>query len=182
MSQPGDQQCLNCLFLTQMDQVGGLCLRYPPVPAGSKWSFPVVSGGFWCGEWQALGTSKIRQATADLRAQTQGLQAAVESAEHLHKLFPFRGFSMATGVQPIDQLVTAVAALDTVIASAEALINGISAQITAAVAAALAGGATAAQLVPLTSLATDLANQTAALSAAITANTPPVPAPTPPAP
>jgi hypothetical protein len=82
---------------------------------------------------------------------------------------------------PLDALVAAVAAEDTVIQGAITFINGVPALITAAVTAALAGGATPAQLAPLTGLVTDLQNQTAAITAALTANTPPAPV-VPPAP
>lgn len=61
--------------------------------------------------------------------------------------------------------------------SAVVLINGFAAQINAAVQAALAGGATAAQLQPVTDAVTALTNESAALSAAVAANAPPAPSP-----
>lgn len=67
----------------------------------------------------------------------------------------------------------------TVVNSAIALINGISGQIAAAVAAALAAGATPAELQALTDLQTALASNDAALAAAVSANTPPPPPPPP---
>lgn len=59
--------------------------------------------------------------------------------------------------------------------SAVALIQGISGQIAAAVQAALAAGATTAQLQSLTDLQTTLAANDDELSAAVTANTPATP-------
>ena len=76
-------------------------------------------------------------------------------------------------VPSIDQLVADVAALDTVVDSAVAALNGIAARIDAAVAAALANGATAAQLAPLTALSADIQTRTASLAAAVAANTGP---------
>lgn len=72
----------------------------------------------------------------------------------------------------IDDLIAAVAAEDTEIASAIALLNGIPGLITAAVNAALAAGATPAMLAQITALATDVQTHTAALSSAVVANTP----------
>ena len=88
---------------------------------------------------------------------------------------------MATNVKPIDDLVASVAAEDTVIDSAIALINGIAQRLADGIAAALAGGATAAQLQALNDLKTDVDGKSAALSAAVVANTP-TPPPAPPAP
>ena len=78
-------------------------------------------------------------------------------------------------VAPIDDLVASVTAENTVVDSAIALINGFSARLAAAITAALAGGATAAQLVPLTKLKTDVDAKATALAAAVTANTPATP-------
>jgi len=72
----------------------------------------------------------------------------------------------------IDALVAEVAEDVTVMDSATALINGISERITAAVAAAVANGATAAQLAPLTSLAASLDASSNSLRDAVVANTP----------
>lgn len=72
----------------------------------------------------------------------------------------------------IDTLVADVAAEDTVIDSAVALLTGIQARIDAAVTAALANGATAAELAPLTALSADIQAKTKALGDAVIANTP----------
>ena len=68
----------------------------------------------------------------------------------------------------LTDLQAAVTAEDTAIASAITLLNGLK----AALDAAIASGDPAA----LTALSTDIANQTAALAAAVTANTPVAPA------
>ena len=75
----------------------------------------------------------------------------------------------------IDDLVTAVAAEDTVVNSAIVYIKSVPGLIQAAVDRAVAGGATAAQLAPLTGLVSDLQAKSAALQAALTANTPSAP-------
>ena len=63
----------------------------------------------------------------------------------------------------------------TVEASATALISGIADRIAAAVAAAIANGATAAELAPVADLGKTLDAQSDALQAAVTANTPAAP-------
>lgn len=117
-----------------------------------------------------LGTdSEHLQALAcDLESKRQELQKSLNQSG-LHN----RSITMATptGVSSIDNLISTVAALDSVIDSAAATINGIQGQIQAAVTAALANGATAAQLAPLTDLNTDLAAKKDALAAAVAANT-----------
>lgn len=72
----------------------------------------------------------------------------------------------------IDDLVAAVAAEDTVIDSAVVYIQGVPALIKTAVDAALVGGATAAELAPLTTLISDTTTKAAALTKAMTDNTP----------
>jgi hypothetical protein len=76
----------------------------------------------------------------------------------------------------IDDEVTAltadVAAEATVEASAVTLLNGINARIDAAVQAALAAGATTAQLQAIADASAAIKAQTADLSAAVVANTP----------
>jgi len=72
----------------------------------------------------------------------------------------------------LSALESAVTNATTVEASAAALINGFAARITAAVDAAIANGATAAQLAPIVAEADALTQQSSALQDAITANTP----------
>ena len=78
----------------------------------------------------------------------------------------------------LQDLDTSVTEATTVMASATTLIDGIAARIQAAVDAAIAGGATAAQLAPVQAEADALKASSAALSAAVVANTPGAP-PTP---
>lgn len=77
----------------------------------------------------------------------------------------------------ITNLTAAVQAEQTVNQSAITLINGFAAQLAAAVAAAQAAGATTAQLASLSALSTEIAANSTALSAAVSANTPAPPAP-----
>lgn len=78
----------------------------------------------------------------------------------------------------IGNLTTEVNETVGIIQSATALINGIQGRITDAVNAALANGATEAELQPLNDLVTALDSEGNALAAAVAANTPPAP-PTP---
>ena len=71
----------------------------------------------------------------------------------------------------LDDLQAAVTRATTVEASAVELINGISARIQTAVSAALANGATAAELAPVQAEVDALKASSDALSAAVTANT-----------
>lgn len=79
---------------------------------------------------------------------------------------------MAAIDDKINALNAEVTKNTTVIQSALALINGISGQIAAAVAAALAAGATPTQLQSLTDLQTSLTKNDDDLAAAVAANTP----------
>ncbi len=79
----------------------------------------------------------------------------------------------------VDATIAQITASDNVIDSAITLINGIAQMIADAVAAAIAGGATASDLQPLSDLVTVLQTKSAALAAAVQANTP-APPPTPP--
>jgi|HubBroStandDraft_2_1064218.scaffolds.fasta_scaffold07588_10 hypothetical protein len=79
---------------------------------------------------------------------------------------------MAVLDDDLTALTTQVAANTSVIGSAVAMINGIGAQIAAAVAAATAAGATPAQLAAVVALQSTIQNDDGTLSAAILANTP----------
>jgi len=74
--------------------------------------------------------------------------------------------------QTIADLTAQVTKATEVEKSAELLINGISARIAAAVAAALANGATAEELAPVADLGKALDAESDALQAAVVANTP----------
>jgi len=78
----------------------------------------------------------------------------------------------------VDATIAQITTTDNVIDSAVTLVNGIAKLIADAVAAAVANGATAAELQPLSDLVTTLNTKSAALAAAVAANTP-APAPTP---
>ena len=79
--------------------------------------------------------------------------------------------------QSSDDLITAVAQEDAVIDSAIVLINGFAKRLADGIAAALQGGATAAELAPLTALSADIQAKSKALSDAVVANTPTPPSP-----
>jgi len=72
----------------------------------------------------------------------------------------------------IDQLTAAVTKAVTVETSAQALIEGFGARLQAAIDTALANGATAEELAPLSELGTALDTESDALAAAVAANTP----------
>jgi len=74
--------------------------------------------------------------------------------------------------QVIDDLVAQATANESVEDSAVIVLNGLQAQIAAAVQTALANGATAAQLAAVTQVSTDLKAHADALAAAVAANTP----------
>ncbi len=75
----------------------------------------------------------------------------------------------------LDDTIATMTAAETVEESAVAFINGVPALIQAAIDKAVAGGATAAQLAPLTQLNSDLTAKSDALRAALVANTPAAP-------
>lgn len=121
----------------------------------------------------------VRAATATLARSDQSLADAVAAASSDLPPYPrkerpvmAKTHATPTGNPTIDALVTQVETDQTVIGSAVTLINGIAGMITAAVNAALAGGATAAQLAPLTDLTSSLAATDTTLAAAVAANTP----------
>lgn len=74
-------------------------------------------------------------------------------------------------VQKIDDLVVSVTALHGTVDSAIALINGFSARLQAAIAEALANGATETELEPLVTLRVDVDAKKQALADAVAANT-----------
>lgn len=76
----------------------------------------------------------------------------------------------------LNGITNAVTKATTVEASAQALIEGFAARLQTAVDAAVANGATADQLQPVSDLATALDTESDALQAAVTANTPAPPA------
>jgi hypothetical protein len=75
----------------------------------------------------------------------------------------------------IGELTAAVDRARTVVEGAVVLLDGLGARIEAAIEAALANGATEAQLEPVRTAVTDIGAETDALAAAV-ANVPPAPA------
>ena len=76
-----------------------------------------------------------------------------------------------TGTEQIAQLETELTAIDTVVDSATAFVNGFAAALASAVQEAIANGATQEQLQPLTDLGVTAQGKADALAAAIIANT-----------
>ena len=72
----------------------------------------------------------------------------------------------------IDDTIATMTDTDTVLDSALVYIQSVPGMIQAAVDAAVAGGATAAQLAPLTQLVADTKTKSDAVKAALVANTP----------
>ncbi len=80
----------------------------------------------------------------------------------------------------VDAVIQQVTATNTVIDSAVALITGFHDLLTKAVQDAIAGGATAVELLPVTDALEQIKNKTAELSKAVMDNTPVVPPVQPP--
>ncbi len=113
----------------------------------------------------------IRILAAWIRSQRQRLSSALHG-HHSYKLAAPEFSRMAADLKPlIDEITQA----DTVIDSAVVFITGVPKLIADAVAAALANGATAAELKPLTDLGDTLKAKAQNLQDAMTANTPPAP-------
>lgn len=109
-----------------------------------------------------------------LKASSDELAATLERQSNLTP--NVKGMSMAngtTGNPVLDNLIAQVEAAIGVEQSAVTFVNGVPAMITAAVNKAISGGATAAQLAPLTDLAMQLAAASGPLQAALAANAPP---------
>jgi len=81
-----------------------------------------------------------------------------------------------TGAQEVSDVTASVAKANTVMKSAQALIEGFKALLDDAVAAANANGATLEELQPLVDLSKDVDAESDALQAAVVANTPAKPA------
>jgi predicted nucleic acid-binding Zn-ribbon protein len=104
-----------------------------------------------------------------LSAENDALQAAIDKNKPRRLS---REQSMATAQEQIATLTTQVTTATTVEKSAQTLIEGIQARIDAAVTAAIANGATAEQLQPVSDLSAVLDAESTALAAAVQANTP----------
>ncbi len=119
---------------------------------------------------EALITSFLQQFSATLARIEKKMDAAY-SQERLQ---------MSVLDDRIKALTAQVQADTDATSAATKLINGITAQIAAAVSAAQAAGATTAQLAELTALQASLKANDDTLAAAVVANTPPPPPPAPP--
>lgn len=118
----------------------------------------------------------IRRLVRDLEASTDSLARAVCASDSSISFTPRAQSETTAMANPvIQQLIDAVTRNKVVVDSAVLLIQGIGDRITDAVNQALANGATAAELAPLTDLVTTLATETDALAAAVAANTPATP-------
>ncbi len=108
--------------------------------------------------------------TITINVSAPGLESVLSRIEH-------RMESLESNMAAIDDAITTltaqVAANTDVIGSAEVLINGFSARLDAAVAAATAAGATPAELKAVTDLSAALKAKDDELAAAVAANTPP---------
>lgn len=113
----------------------------------------------------------IRQLTAQLREATHDLSTALETVPAVHPT-PERESSFMAAADILADLDAAVTNARTVMASAAVLIRGISDRINAAVQVAMANGATAAQLAPITDEVAALRASEDDLSAAMAENTP----------
>lgn len=100
------------------------------------------------------------------------LEEILERLKHLQRQ---EAIAMAAIDDDLAALTAEVTNLTTVDASAVAALNGIGKIVSDAVAAALAAGATPAQLQAVTDAVAAIKAQNAALAAAVTANVPPVP-------
>jgi alkylhydroperoxidase/carboxymuconolactone decarboxylase family protein YurZ len=117
----------------------------------------------------------VRYSKTEASAALQRIEAGIGQLNtNLEKLLT----KMAALDDKITALASAVANLTTVDASAVALINGIAAQIQTAVQAALAAGATPAELAAVQLAIDNITGSAGQLSAAVAANTPAAP-PTP---
>ncbi len=116
----------------------------------------------------------IRQLARIVRSQRQRLSAALAGSSCNHS--ERENSAMPVDLQP---LIDEITAADATIDSAVLFINGVPGLIASAVAAAIANGATADQLKPVTDLGDALKTKATALASAVAANTPPAP-PVPP--
>lgn len=123
---------------------------------------------------------RLAAAGSALQFKSQQLQAALDNAlqgqtRALEITSPITDGGQNMPNPTVDAVIQQVAATDTVIDSAVKLINGFHAMMDQAVKDALANGATAAELAPVTDALVQVKAKTAELSQAVAANTPAVP-------
>lgn len=123
---------------------------------------------------------QLRKITGELNQRTAAIKAILEGTTQPTPAWDYARPLLAEESQMANQLVadaiTAMTNATSVDASVLAFVSSVPGMIQAAVDAALAGGATAAELAPFTALSADLTAKTAAIVAAITPNTPVTPA------
>lgn len=112
----------------------------------------------------------IAALTVKLKASAASLDAAVQANRPSRSTTQTKEAPMANPI--LDTLAAQVQANTDAEASATTLINGFAARVQAAITAALAGGATAAELAPIQAEVDALKASAAALAAAVVANTP----------
>ncbi len=117
-----------------------------------------------------LEQKKINALTAQIKVRTAALQSALSTVKPIVTVLvtPLKGeMKVATGNQVIDDFVAALAIENAAVDKAVVYLNGVPALIQAGIDAALAGGATAAQLATLTALMPTVAAEAAAIVAAL---------------
>jgi hypothetical protein len=124
---------------------------------------------------------ELDQARAELKASTDkaaAMLAAAQSGGTGSRNDVSVPSISGDSTMDLTALIAQMTAADNALDSTALFISSVPAMITAAVQAAIAGGATAAQLVPVTALGTQLATDAAALLTAVAAQTL-TPTPTP---
>lgn len=120
----------------------------------------------------------LRELTARLANSTDRLALSIDEATNGAITFTpsaFRKRDPMTAPSSIADLTAQVATTDSVMGSAAVLIDGFQARLDAGIQAALAGGATAEELAPLSTLSADLKTSTDALAASVATGTPAAP-------
>ncbi len=128
---------------------------------------------------QDIGDQKAYLALiAELKVSEEALEAAIAGQKPNVARVPFSKVNeMANSI--LDALAAQVKATTDAEQSAVTLINGFAQRVQDAVNAAIAGGATAAELAPVQAEVDAMKASATALAAAVVANTPTPPAPTP---
>jgi hypothetical protein len=115
---------------------------------------------------------RLKALTAELRESETALEAAVKAQGSPVTRRPTQGVSAMLPNPTLDALAQQVKANTDAENAAVTVLNGIAGRIDTAVQAALANGATAAELQPVSDEVAALKSSADALSAAVVANTP----------
>lgn len=119
---------------------------------------------------------RLQRAIADLSASARQLDEAIQTSQSRWLAYTNGGLEKErTMAADLSDEIAAVEKAKGVIESATVLISGFQARLDSAVSAALANGATAEQLQPLSDLSVELDAKANDLAAAVAANTPPAP-------